>query len=496
MRSLDRYALTTMSCLLALALAANASIVGVEPPVMVNSTGGESATMAIPRWKGYLDPTHPERFWIVHSSFSSSATNIVFTDDSGDTWHDTGMQAFENGYLDFHASVFGRGSDFYISGPWGDAILASRWAAPAESNDDRRVLVTIPNTTGGHRSNTMVDGNGRWWIFTRLAGSPAQNVRYTYSDNQGGSWTSGVAFSTGVDDVRIGSMPYADGRALLFVLYLQSDRGYEYYKWSGTRFVALADHSIWPEYIGWERRFTHTIVGDAIHLIFRDGDRLRHVWKHHNNGQGTWNTNIVPTTPSAEIDPVAAVRDGELYLFYSLRTNDSNAASAVIRVIVWNQVTATWGQELAVSDGSTTHNVLPNTCFNVPATADYVPVVWNAGSDGSQIIFSKLLIGTTGTPVGEDAPAHPQLLANYPNPFNPRTVIPCVLPRAGAVRLTVHDLAGRLVAVLADGDLPAGRHEFTWSGAAQDGSEMPSGVYHVRLHAGADTSSRRITLVR
>ncbi len=46
---------------------------------------------------------------------------------------------------------------------------------------------------------------------------------------------------------------------------------------------------------------------------------------------------------------------------------------------------------------------------------------------------------------------------NFPNPFNPVTVIRYAIPSAGRVRLAVHDLLGREVAVLLDGEQEPGR---------------------------------------
>jgi hypothetical protein len=70
-------------------------------------------------------------------------------------------------------------------------------------------------------------------------------------------------------------------------------------------------------------------------------------------------------------------------------------------------------------------------------------------------------------------------LRSYPNPFNPSTAVVVDLPRAGAVRLSVWNVAGEQVALLHAGELPAGRHEFTWNAAG-----APSGVYLARLDAG------------
>ena len=77
---------------------APADVIGVSTPIMVDTTTGEAATIASPRWKGYIDATNPDRMWIMHGDGSSWATNIVFTDNGGDTWNNTGMQAIENGW--------------------------------------------------------------------------------------------------------------------------------------------------------------------------------------------------------------------------------------------------------------------------------------------------------------------------------------------------------------------------------------------------------------
>lgn len=83
------------------------------------------------------------------------------------------------------------------------------------------------------------------------------------------------------------------------------------------------------------------------------------------------------------------------------------------------------------------------------------------------------------------------LAQNYPNPFNPTTVIRFQLPSAGVVRLSIHDLLGREVALLVNGKKGAGRHEVTF-----DGRSLPSGMYICRLAAGNHAESRKMVLAR
>ena len=83
------------------------------------------------------------------------------------------------------------------------------------------------------------------------------------------------------------------------------------------------------------------------------------------------------------------------------------------------------------------------------------------------------------------------LLENYPNPFNPSTVIRFQLPEASRVKLSIYDLSGRLVATLANGWREAGNHQVTF-----DGSGLPSGVYLYRLQAGAFAASGKMLLLK
>jgi len=89
-----------------------------------------------------------------------------------------------------------------------------------------------------------------------------------------------------------------------------------------------------------------------------------------------------------------------------------------------------------------------------------------------------------------------QLLGNHPNPFNPRTTIVFRLDEPGQADVRIFDVAGRMVATLTLGDLPAGRHEAVWNGNADDGQQAASGVYFYELEALGTKQSRRMILVK
>ncbi|MBK8983851.1 MAG: T9SS type A sorting domain-containing protein [Ignavibacteria bacterium] len=72
-----------------------------------------------------------------------------------------------------------------------------------------------------------------------------------------------------------------------------------------------------------------------------------------------------------------------------------------------------------------------------------------------------------------------KLSQNFPNPFNPETVISYGLPVTGFVKLSVYDILGNEVAELVNEKQYAGRYEVKF-----DGSNIASGVYFYKLTAG------------
>jgi hypothetical protein len=83
------------------------------------------------------------------------------------------------------------------------------------------------------------------------------------------------------------------------------------------------------------------------------------------------------------------------------------------------------------------------------------------------------------------------LASAYPNPFADQTTLTFEVPVAREVRVAVYDVLGREVAVLAEGIQPAGEHEVTF-----DAAPLPSGMYFVRLTAGDQVLTQRVTVVR
>lgn len=88
-------------------------------------------------------------------------------------------------------------------------------------------------------------------------------------------------------------------------------------------------------------------------------------------------------------------------------------------------------------------------------------------------------------------PGRIELYANYPNPFNAATVIRYSLPENSYVTLSVYNLLGQRVVVLAKGDKQAGEHIITW-----DASDFPSGFYFARLEVEDDSENIVMLLMK
>lgn len=89
-----------------------------------------------------------------------------------------------------------------------------------------------------------------------------------------------------------------------------------------------------------------------------------------------------------------------------------------------------------------------------------------------------------------------ELAQNRPNPFNAATEVDYVLDRDAAVRLRVHDAAGRLVRTLVDEVRTAGTHTAFWDGRDDLGRGVASGAYVCRLEAGTSVRVVRMTLLK
>jgi hypothetical protein len=104
------------------------------------------------------------------------------------------------------------------------------------------------------------------------------------------------------------------------------------------------------------------------------------------------------------------------------------------------------------------------------------------------------IIKATGGRAGDRSspnPNQPVLRGADPNPFNPATQITYFLPQKEHVRLSVYDVAGRLVGQLVDDVQGGGEHTVEWRA-----DDLPSGVYFCQLEVGGVLENKKLILLK
>jgi photosystem II stability/assembly factor-like uncharacterized protein len=193
-----------------------------------------------------------------------------------------------------------------------------------------------------------------------------------------------------------------------------------------------------------------------------------------------YNGVIVRTTDGGAnwMDQVSGVTDH----LYGVSFADANAGVAV-------------GEEtiLYTTDGGATWNLVAMSGQTLRSVDMLSPTDAIAVGDNGTILRTGDIATSARTPVRRSGPV---LRQNTPNPFNPTTSIEYVLPAAGAVTLTIYDVAGRRVATLVSEWQDAGAHDVIWNGRDNRGAEAPSGVYFYRLSTADGAVARKMVLLK
>ena len=119
------------------------------------------------------------------------------------------------------------------------------------------------------------------------------------------------------------------------------------------------------------------------------------------------------------------------------------------------------------------------------------------------VTAEDVLNGSISLPdlVTYEIPAQSELLANYPNPFNPETWIPFRLAEDSNVSLDIYGASGTLVRNIDLGFTPAAVYEgrsdaIYWDGRNNFGEQVSSGLYFYHLRAGEFSATRRMVVVK
>jgi hypothetical protein len=89
-----------------------------------------------------------------------------------------------------------------------------------------------------------------------------------------------------------------------------------------------------------------------------------------------------------------------------------------------------------------------------------------------------------------------ELKGNYPNPFNPTTIISYSLKENAKVLLNIYNLKGQKVKTLVHEVLPAGEHSVVWDGKNTNNKAVATGIYFYDLKVGNYEKARKMLLIK
>ncbi len=117
---------------------------------------------------------------------------------------------------------------------------------------------------------------------------------------------------------------------------------------------------------------------------------------------------------------------------------------------------------------------------------------WTSNGDSWEVDLQSSL----GLDNEHQLPSEYVLQRNFPNPFNPTTVIRYEIPEQSRVVMTILDILGRRIATLDNSIQDAGYKSVVWDGSNELGKQVASGVYLYRIEAGEFTQTRKMILMR
>jgi uncharacterized protein (DUF362 family) len=189
-----------------------------------------------------------------------------------------------------------------------------------------------------------------------------------------------------------------------------------------------------------------------VHLSVIDGI------KNSTGGEGTWCSKFAPCSKHALIaglDPVAT---------------DSVGA----KIMGLDPAAASLPLPAPLTDGTQTSSITDNHLYLLHERG----VGTNQMSEIQLVGDGASLVTSVSEKPEPGQPSEIQLCSNFPNPFNPSTIIVFSLPRSEYVILKIYDITGREIETLVEGEVPPGEHRLQWSAEG-----LAGGVYFCRMAA-------------
>jgi hypothetical protein len=172
-----------------------------------------------------------------------------------------------------------------------------------------------------------------------------------------------------------------------------------------------------------------------------------------------------------------------------------SASVTGLDVAITVNTTSSVAGELVDANGTVVavNNSTGNNPFTLTAPSPGTYTV-NAGfKSPSPRRWDSVMVNISITDVGED-PSNPteyRLYDNYPNPFNPSTILRYSIPEASFTTITIFDALGNEVSSLVNETKTAGTYEVEFNAI-----DLSSGIYYYTLQAGSFNQTKKMILIK
>ncbi|MCF6270537.1 MAG: tandem-95 repeat protein [Melioribacteraceae bacterium] len=260
-----------------------------------------------------------------------------------------------------------------------------------------------------------------------------------------------------------------------------------------------------------DSEITWSYSGNTELIIAIDGNRVATITAPNQDWFGSETINFTATDPSSLSDndnaifTITPVNDAPV--IEGLPNSITISIDSTVVISLWDYVsdvedfdneliyefTITGGNNLFVSFNTDTgeFTVSANTNYSGEETLTIkVTDLEGAFAESSITVQVEEVTGVYEY-LSEEIPDEFVLLQNYPNPYNPTTNIRFGLPENSDVQLIIYNSLGELVKELVNQNMNSGFYEITW-----DASNLPSGIYFIRIGAYGLDSKKNFTQVK
>jgi photosystem II stability/assembly factor-like uncharacterized protein len=385
-------------------------------------------------------------------------------------------------------------SSLCVTPPWGESdgntlFAGTQFGIFRSTNDGEKWEGTSTGLTDPHIYSLAVSGK---YVFAGTGGFP-YGVGVFLSTDNGASWNA-----TGLDNVQVNALAVSPGSGEgggtnIFAggtgFFRSTDNGTS---WTSAN-TGLTDSPVYSLAVIGRNLFAGTEYG-GVFLSTNDGTS----WTSASTGLPSPQPDVFSLAVS-DTNLFAGTRGG---VFRSTDNGSSWAPPGDSVSLVLSLAASGTNLFAGTTSGAVYLSSNDGTSWTEVRTAYWnYNYVYSLAVSGTNLFAGTGYAGvwkrplaemiTSVKPLGIGSPQEIFLDQNYPNPFNPSTTIKFGLPKSSEVRLTVYDILGREVSVLANDRRDAGAHEVKF-----DGSNLASGVYFYRLQAGNYIATKKLLLMK